>query len=352
MPIFILAGEEELLLSERLESIRENLLDPAWVSFNYSVITKPDLKQIADAAAAIPFGPGNKVILFDQCDLFTKKKAGKAEDESAATKGKASKREKTLDDLDKALAAVAPLTYLVFSCNSNFDKTLKVSKIFEKYAKIETFEKPKYWGNTTDQIYNWARKRAHKYGAVIDDEAIDYLTESSEANLRAMASEIEKAAIYILPEKHITLEIISHLSPHFSGVFALLDHWIHGERQQVLASIQEILSKQPSAVPVISILQTTLTKWVNIKAAADRVIASLPAGRGIQRRDIPAAELSKKLQSEIKINPWVLKNDLERIHKIKLEFLVQKKQELTRLETALKTGLITDVHALSIFFTT
>jgi hypothetical protein len=51
------------------------------------------------------------------------------------------------------------------------------------------------------------------------------------------------------------------------------------------------------------------------------------------------------------MNPWVLKMDLERIHKISLEYLVKKKQELTRLENAVKTGMITDVHALSIFFT-
>ncbi len=350
MPIHILAGEEELLISERLEMLKEKLLDPAWASFNFARTSKPDLKQIIDAAAAIPFGPGNKLMVFDQCDLFTKKKSGKAEDDSAA-KGK-SKSEKLLEDLDKALSSVAPSTYLILSCTANFDKTLKVSKVFEKYAEIESFEKIKFWaGSTNDQMLNWGRKRAHKYGAVIDDEAIDYLAESTEADLRAMASEIEKAAIYILPEKHITLETISQLSPHFSNVFALLDHWIHGERQQVLASIQEIFSKGQSAIPVFAVLQTTLSKWLNIKSAAERVIASMPAGRGIQRRELPAAEMAKKLQTEIKMNPWVLKMDLERIHKISLEYLVKKKQELTRLENAVKTGMITDVHALSIFFT-
>lgn len=351
MPIHILAGEEELLISERLESLKENLLDPAWASFNYARTSKPDLKQVIDAAAAIPFGPGNKLIVFDQCDLFTKKKSGKADDDAAAAKGK-SKSDKLLEDLDKALAAIAPLTYLVFVCTFNFDKTLKVSKVFEKYAHIESFEKIKYWaGSTNEQMLNWGRKRAHKFGAVIDDEAIDYLAESTEADLRSIASEIEKAAIYILPEKTITIDVISQLSPHFSNVFALLDHWIHGERQLVLSSMQELLSKQQSAIPVFAVLQTTLSKWLNIKAASERVIASLPAGRGIQRRELPAAEMAKKLQTEIKSNPWVLKMDLERVHKVNLEYLVKKKQELTRLENSVKTGLITDVHALTIFFT-
>ncbi|MBX9572231.1 MAG: DNA polymerase III subunit delta [Candidatus Obscuribacterales bacterium] len=352
MPTIILSGDEELLISERLEVLKEKLLDPAWASFNFSRISHPDLKEVIDGAAAVPFGPGNKVIVFDNCDLFTKKRSGKSDDDSSSSKGSKSKSEKLLDDLDKALAHLAPNTYLIFSCPFNFDKTLKVSKIFEKHVEaIENFEKIKYWpGSTNSEMLNWARKRAHKFGVVIEDDAIDYLAESTEANLRMIAKEIEKTATYILPEKTITLEIISQMSPHFSNVFALLDHWISGDRKQVLSGIQELLSKQQSAIPVFAVVQTTITKWLSIKTAAERVLASLPAGRGIQRRELPVSDMAKRLQSEIKMNPWVLKMDLERVHKVELEYLVKKKQELTRLEKSVKTGLLPDVHALSIFF--
>lgn len=350
MPTIILSGEEELLISERLDAIKEKLLDPAWASFNFSRIVHPELKEVIDAAASVPFGPGNKVIVLDNCDLFTKKRS-KGDDDSSSSKSK-SKVEKVLEDLDKALAHVAPNTYLIFSCPFNFDKTLKVSKVVEKHAEsIENFEKIKYYpGSTNAEMLNWCRKRAHKFNAVIEDEAIDYLAESTEGNLRMIAKEIEKTATYILPEKTITLEIISHMSPHFSNVFALLDHWISGDRRQVLSGIQELLSKQQSAIPVFAVVQTTLTKWLNIKAACERVIANLPGGRGIQRRDISPSDMAKKLQTEIKMNPWVLKMDLERVHKVELEYLVKKKQELTRLERSVKTGLLPDVHALSIFF--
>ncbi|MBX9720425.1 MAG: hypothetical protein K2X81_03425 [Candidatus Obscuribacterales bacterium] len=250
-------------------------------------------------------------------------------------------------------ANVAPNTYLILCCPANFDKTLKVSKVFEKHAEIQGFEKIKYWaGSSNDAMNNWCRKRAHMHGAVIDDEAIDYLAESNDGNLRMIAMEIEKAAVYILPEKRISLEIISQLSPHFSNVFALLDHWIKREPELVLSGIKEVLSKQQSAIPVFAVIQTTLSKWLMIKAASERVIASLPAGRGIQKRDIPIADMVKRLQSDIKINPWVLKMDLERVHKVNLEYLVEKKKELTKLENSVKTGMLPDVHALTIFFTT
>ncbi|MBX9689954.1 MAG: DNA polymerase III subunit delta [Candidatus Obscuribacterales bacterium] len=361
MPVIILAGEEELLISEKLEALKEKLVDPAWASFNYSRNSTPELKQIIDAAAAVPFGPGNKVLVFDHCELFSKKRSNKSDDEAPA-KGKAAKSEKLLDDLDKSLEHLAPNTYLIFSCNSNFDKTLKVSKVFEKHANIEIFEKIKFWaGSHNEAMLNWGRKRAHKAGVLIEDEAIDYLAESTEGNLRAMSMEIEKAAIYLLPkaggeapskkDPKITLDLIAELSPHYSNVFALLDGWIHGHKEQVLSGIQELLSKTPSAIPVMAAIQTTLSKWLKIKAASERVIASLPAGRGIQRRDIPVQDMAKRLQSEIKINPWILKNDLEKIHKVNLDYLVKKKQELTRLEKSVKSGLLDDNSALVIFFT-
>ncbi len=348
MPVIVLAGEEELLISERVEALKEELLDPAWASFNFSRVSGPELKRVIDEAATVPFGPGNKVVLFEQTELFTKKRSSKSDDEGSS-KSK-SKSEKLLDDLEKALASVAPNTHLIFSCSSNFDKTLKVSKVFEKHAEIETFEKIKFWaGSTNHEMLNWCRKRAHRFGAVIDDEAIDYLAESYDGNLRFIAKEIEKAAVYILPEKQISLKTVSELSPHFSNIFALLDHWIHGENQQVLSGIDEVLSKQ-SAIPVFAALQTTLSKWLNIKTAAEKVIASLPGGRGIQRRELPVSELAKKVQQEIKINPWILKMELERLQKVSLEVLIEKKLELTRLESMVKTGLLKDSHAITIFF--
>ncbi|MBY0359985.1 MAG: DNA polymerase III subunit delta [Candidatus Obscuribacterales bacterium] len=348
MPAIVLAGEEELLIAERLDTLKAELLDPAWSNFNFSCIENPDLKQAIDAAATVPFGLGNKIVLLDRCDFFTKKR-GKSDDE--APTGKKAGKDKLLEDLDQALAAIAPNTYLIFRCNANFDKTLKTSKVMEKHGEIEHFPKIKFWsGSNNPDMLNWGRKRAHKHGAVIDDQAIDYLAESSEGNLRMIAMEIEKTATYIYPEKRITLEHVAQLSPHYSNVFALLDHWIAGRQNKVIENIEEILGKQQSAIPIFAVLQTTFSKWINIKTASERVLSTMPAGRGIQRRELPAAEMAKKLP-DLGINPWVLKLELERLSKLTLESLINKKSELTRLEDMVKSGQIKEFHALSLFFT-
>lgn len=367
MPIHILAGEEEFEISRAADALKEKLLDPAWSSFNFSRMEKGDLQSIIDAAATVPFGPGNKVVLVDRCDLFTKKR-GQGDDADAHAGGKSDhgkggshrseagksgkdRSARLLEDLDDALAQLSPNTHLIFACTANFDSSLKISKIFSRHAEPRSFEKKKYYaGSENAALVSWSQKEAHRYDAVIDDEAVFYLAESTEVNLRQMSKEIEKAATFIIPKKRITLEVVSTLSPHFSHVFALLDHWAAGSRGQVLESVQEILSRQ-SAIPVIAILQTTLSKWIDYKTAVEKICAGTPGGRDVRRREIPARDLANRLAPELKVNAFVLQLDLQRIKNLSLEFLVSKKRELTDLEYKVKTGQMPEAHALSVFLT-
>lgn len=353
MPIIVIAGEEELLMCERLDEHREKLLDPAWAAFNYSRIEKPELKDVIDAAASVPFGPGNKVIVFERCELFGKKR-GKDDSDDAPAKASGKAKERLLDDLDSSLSAVAPNTWLIFLTTGNFDKTLKVSKVFEKHASIEDFPKIKhYLGGASQAMINFCGKRAKSFGATIDDGAIEYLADSSEGDLRQIAAEIEKSATYLASEKsrHITYEVVARLSPHYAGIFALLDFWAAGRACQVLETVEELLGRQSSALPIMAMMQTTFSKWITIRTAIDQVLQSMPLGRGVQRRELPPAELAKRIQNEIKMNPYVLKMECERVAKISLERLVEKKRELTTLERFVKSGMLKDRQALTIFFT-
>jgi DNA polymerase III delta subunit len=125
LPVIVLAGEEEYEIWQRAKALKKELVDPQWESFNFARIDNPDLKEVIDAAATVPFGPGNRMVLFDQCALFTKKRGAKDDD---ASSGSASKSAKLVDDFAAALKSVPPNTYLVFSCIANFDSSLKTSK--------------------------------------------------------------------------------------------------------------------------------------------------------------------------------------------------------------------------------
>jgi DNA polymerase-3 subunit delta len=346
VPVIILAGEEEFRIGREVQTLKKRLVDPAWASFNFQRC-RADLKDIIDAAATVPFGPGNKMVLIEECALFTKKRGAKDDDAASAK----AKPDKLLDDLDKALASVPPNTHLVLACVANFDSTLKVSKTFAKHAEVRKFEKVKYFaGAANRELIDFCNKEAHHFNACIDDDAAFYLAESTEVNLRQISSEIEKAAIFILPEKTIRLEHVTLLSPHFSHVFALMEQWAAGRKQEVLTSIKELHSRQVSPHMVMAAAQTVLSKWIGYKTEVEKACAAPAGSRDVRRREVPLNEVARRIAFEPRM-AFVIEQDLKRIRGVSLEYLSGKKRELTALEYLLKSGQMPEGHALEHFFT-
>ncbi len=353
MPVIVLAGEEEFEIARRAQALRRQLVDPAWAAVNFQKINHPDIMAVSDAAVALPFGSGNKFIQIDNCDLFTKKKS-KADDEGgASSKTSAGKTQKLLDDLEGALGCVSESTYLVLACTANFDNTLKISKVFEKHATIENFPKKKHYpGNPSRELLSWCQKEAHRHEAYIDDDAASYLADSCEGNLRQIASEIEKAAVYILPDKKITHDVVANLVGHQSHVFVLLEQWAKGQKENILATLTELLGRQ-HAMPVLATVQSTLSKWIALKIEADKICGQRTGGRAIGKPQLSAAEIARAMTGGAdRRREFILEMDLKRIGSLSLEFLTDKKRELTRLEHLIKMGMLPDDHALMLFFQT
>lgn len=356
MPVIVLAGEEDFELYRYLGELKDKLVDEQWASFNYARLINPDQQEVFDLALTVPFGPGNKVLIFDRCDWFAKKRAGKDKDESKGKKSKAKEEKKgpSEEAFEDALKSVHPSTYLIFVALANFDTSLRISKLISKVADLKEFPKAKFWaGQAHPQLEKWCQDEARRFGAKIDIEACKYLLDGLEANLRQISSEIEKAATYIMPETFITLETIKRLSPHHSQVFAVLDLWLHQkndrDRTDLLISLKELMAKQ-NAMMVIAAMQTIVGKWVNIKTLCDFECGHSNFGPGMQRRDLSPPDLAKRLASEIKAHPFALEKDIKKLQGISTESLVACRDRLTKMEFMVKSGQMPDQHALEMFF--
>jgi DNA polymerase III delta subunit len=352
MPVIVMAGEEDFTLYRQLEDLKKNLLDPAWVSFNYARHDNPPPQDVIDLASGLPFGPGNKVIVLDRIDWFAKKRAAKSDDTAAGAKRAAKKeaRETVNEDaLAEALGAVHPSTYLIFVATANFDSTLRLSKLVAKVAKLEKFEKAKHWpGSISAPLRTWCQKEAHRVGATIDEEASDYLIDGLEANLRQIASEIAKAAIFVMPKTHITLATLKTISPHHSHIFVLADLWLSGKMVETYQALKELQTKQNN-MATLATLQTFMSKWVNLKAIC-QFYNDKAGGPGVQRRELSDSDLAGKVAQEMGTQAFVVEKDIKRLKHVSLDFLVDKRNELTRLEHMVKTGQMSDAHAIDLFF--
>lgn len=343
MPVFVLAGEEDFELSRRLRTLKDSLLDPLWSSVNFVHMDNPGIYQICDVAISLPFGPGNRVILVDRCDLFTKKKA-KDDTKNDTKKSSEGETRTQLDHFEQAMSTISPHTYLIFACPHNFDSTLRFSKVVERHATIEKFDKEKYFiGGRNPRLETWVRKEAKHLGATIEDAAVGYLLASTQANLRQISSELDRISVEILPKKQITLAAVEASCPHHSHIFILADCFISGNSKEALASLAELLSRQ-SAIPIIAALQTMLSKWLHIKALSDEFSQ---ASSGNHKP--PFSELVKQVSSKLKVMPAAAEKDLKRIANVPIETLIKKRIQLTRLEALIKSGQLKELHAMNLF---
>lgn len=351
MPVIVLAGEEDFELYRRLKKLKENLLKEAgaFASINSLSILKPQISDVFDHALSQPMGFGNKVIVFDDCDFFARKKRNeKSEKEEIGAKH--------IEKLDDYLGSVLPNTYLIFVSTSNFDENLKLSKIVKKHATIEQFPKAKFYVNSKNPgLETWCRKEAKTFNTTIDDDAISYLLDGTEANLRQIHQEIQKAATYIYPKTHITLETITLLSPFQFHIFSLLEYWLEGKKEKVLACIDELLSRQPG-IAIIAALHTFIGRYIEmlmIKEDMNSKVPSYGPNSGSipkEKREMPMSEIVKRVSYLTRSHEFVVQKDLNRLSKTNSTALQQKRKKLLELEERVKIGELHDRDALVLFF--
>jgi DNA polymerase III subunit delta len=354
MPVMVLAGEEEFEISRRVAELKSKLLDPNWETMNFTRLKNPPLSDIVELAASLPFGFGNRMILIDQCELFTKKRTKGDAIEGTPAKSLAKRpgkdKESTdLDSFEESLSSISPNTYLIFACLANFDSSLKISKSAAKHAQLESFPREKYFpGSRSPKLETWCRKEAHRYSVTIDDDAIQYLLEACEANLRQVSSEINKAAVALLPKTHISKNVVEKLSPHHSHVFEFADRWLANQNAEALLSLEELLTQQ-SGMPILAALQTFLSKWIKIKLLSESYNEEVHTVLGSNRKELPLADLSRRIAAELKLIPFVVERDLRKLSKWTSKKLIAKRIELSRLEYLIKTGQMPEKHALELF---
>lgn len=351
MPVLVFAGDEDFELYRKLKKIKESLLKDAgaFASINLLTIQKPQVADIFDHALSQPMGFGNKVIVFDDCDFFARKKKNeKSEKEDVGAK--------QLEKLDDYLGSVLPNTYLIFVSTSNFDENLKLSKIVKKHAQIELFPKTKYYVNSKNpKLETWCRKEAKLFDATIDDDAITYLLDGTEANLRQISQEIHKAATYVFPKTHITLDVVTLLSPFQFHIFSLLEYWLEGKHEKVLASIDELLSRQPG-IAIIATLHTFLGRWIDMLMIKEDMNAKVPSygpNSGSiprEKREMPMQEIVKRVSYLTHGNAFMIEKDLTRLRKQNSRGLQAKQKRLLELEERVKIGELQDKDALLLFF--
>lgn len=201
MPVYLLEGEERLLLDEARDAIEKVALAGALVDFNRDILTGKDatVHRIVDAALMLPAFAARRLVIVKEAEKI----AGEP------------------DVLTEYLAAPSSTTVLVF-CAEKLDSRTKMAKVLKKHSTHLRFDRPK-----ERDMPPIIQRRAKVMGLELDGAAVRALVDALGSDVAGVVSALEKLWLYVGAEgrsKVSAAEVEELVSPvREESVFAFAD---------------------------------------------------------------------------------------------------------------------------------
>jgi DNA polymerase-3 subunit delta len=243
--IFLLYGEEDFLIKEKLEELKRGIADHA---FNLEQIdgSKPDKERIVAALQTSPLLGGEKLVIIKGADL------GMAE----------------WGELVPSLRAVPPSVTLVILAAS-VDKRSRIYKLLDEVGEAHEFKSFAPWEQ--DQLATWIVKRASLLGKKINYQAAVRLREVCGNTLYKLASEIEKLTTFVGERELITEKDVAALaSPGEINAFALSDAVASKDLRRALSAFRLLCRNRGDLFQILPLLATQFRTMLQLKSVSGK----------------------------------------------------------------------------------
>lgn len=259
MPIHLYWGDDDFLLMQAVEVLRESVLDPNWASFNFDRILPDQPNSIISGlnqAMTPPFGFGGRFVwlvdspLTQQCssELF--------------------------QELERTLPVIPDTTTLLFTSSNKPDGRLKSSKLLEEYIKkskgeLREFPRIKPW--ETDKLEQHVRKIAKERGVNLTGEGVNLLAELVGNDTRQLYNELEKLQLFVgnsqkaIPIEQISLLVQSNTQNSLKLAAAIKS----GQTSEALDLIANLIRHNEPALKIVATLISQFRTWLWIKLMAE-----------------------------------------------------------------------------------
>jgi DNA polymerase-3 subunit delta len=307
MPIYLYWGEDDFAIQKAVASLRDQVLDPQWVSFNYTLLPseQPDaVIQALNQVMTPPFGAGSRLVwlvdttLCQQCS------------------------EELLTELKRTLTAIPENSVLLLTCSSKPDGRLKSTQLLQKSADIREFSLIPPW--KTEQLLQRVQQVAQELGVKLTQTSAYLVAESVGNNTRQLYSELEKLRTFAgAVNNHLDVDSVAQLvqantqnSLHLAAAIRV------GDAAKALALVAQLLSRNEPALRIVATLIGQFRTWLWVKLMTE-------AGEASLRAIVQAAEIS---------NPKRLYFLQQEVKPLSVQQLVSTLPLLLELEVSLKQG--------------
>ena len=243
-PLYLLFGDEELLIDEAVDTLLKVVVDDSVRSFNFEQFNAPDidLRDVAERAMAYPMMAERRVILLRNVDK-------KLNARSSA--------EGFLSYID----APAETTVLIMTAVGS--RLLSRGKPKKPYDRIVENGTAVEFKKLYDRdLPGWIIERMKSRGRKIEQEAVALFVNYAGGSLRTLSNEIEKLITFAEDRRSITVEDVRH-------VVGVSKEWNVFELQKAIGAKKldlavEIAERMVRAGEPVQVIVTMLVRYFTL----------------------------------------------------------------------------------------
>lgn len=307
MTIYLYWGEDEFALTQAVRQLRESVLDPNWVSFNYDKISpdQPDaVIQALNQAMTPPFGMGKRLvwlvetIVCQQCS------------------------EPLLAELERTLPLIPQESVLLLTTRNRPDGRLKSTKLLQKLSEIKEFPLIPPW--KTEQLVERVQSCSREVGVKLTVAAAELLAQSVGNDTRQLFNELEKLRLYAGSSAKSVDEttVATLVTANTQNSLQLAGAILNGDGAKALELVADLINKNEPALKIVATLIGQFRTWLWVKLMVSE-------GERDQKAIASSAEVS---------NPKRIYFLTREIQRLSLNQLTSTLRVLLELEVNLKRG--------------
>lgn len=250
MPIYFFWGEDDFAIVQAVEEIRQTVVDPDWLSFNYDKIFGEQESAIItglNQAMSPVFGSGSRLIWLVDTNL-----------------GQQCSKE-LLSELERTIPQIPSTSHLVFSASKKPDGRLKSTKLLNKHSKFQEYSLIAPW--QTDTILQRVKEVAQQKGVKLTPKAEQLLATSVGNQTRLLYNELDKLSLYQHSETSVLdVEAIANLvNPTTQNSLQLAEAIRNGAQTRALNLITELINRNEAPLKIVATLVGQFRTWTIVK---------------------------------------------------------------------------------------
>lgn len=250
MPIHIYWGEDDFAIEKAIANLRDEILDPNWISFNYTTFPPDNTNAVIEAlnqAMTPPFGTGGRLVwlidatIAQQCP------------------------ENVLSELQRTLPVIPENSHLLISNVNKPDERLKSTKLLKKFAEIREFKLISPW--KTDLLVKSVNDAASSFGLKLTSRCAEFLVEAVGNDTRLLYNELKKLQLYLLDtNKPLDIESASQLVRNETRNSLQLANAIRmGNTGKALSLVADLINRSEPSLRIVATLIGQFRTWLWVK---------------------------------------------------------------------------------------